>query len=259
MILRPLEMTPAASKRLSEAWPVIEQRQRHKFESCWMITQPSHAALSGDLAARIHAPQIPHLDEQLIRSIALHDAGWGPPDADAIVRSRSKTSEPPQSFVQTELPVFLEAWTQSAEIAQKVCPAGGFMVSRHFARIAEQRIAHGSDPEAARKQLRAFLVAEAKRQKRLMDKQSRTPEELEQLTDVLQFCDLLSLYLCSGAQDSVEFPEYFGVKARLTVSGDHYRCVPAVLKPGPAFAVAAVRYPHTKVESAREFKITLES
>lgn len=259
MILRPLEVTLAANERFTEAWPVIEQRQRQKFESCWMITQPSHAALSGDLAARLQAPHVPKLDDALIRSIALHDAGWGPPDAEAIVRSRSKTSEPPRSFLQAELPVFLEAWTQSAEIAQKVCAAGGFMVSRHFTRIAEQRIAHGSDPEAARKKLRTFLAAEARRQKKLMIKQSRTTEELERLTDVLQFCDLLSLYLCSGAQDDVEFPEYFGVKARLRVSGDHYRCVPAVLKSGPPFAIAALRYPHSKAESAREFKITLES
>jgi hypothetical protein len=40
----------------------------------------------------------------------------------------------------------------------------------------------------------------------------RSRQELEFLTDVLQFCDVLSLYLCCGAAQDVEFRQSFGEK-----------------------------------------------
>jgi hypothetical protein len=33
-------------------------------------------------------------------------------------------------------------------------------------------------------------------------------------TDVLQFCDLLSLYLCCGSKQSIEFPQPIGPKGK---------------------------------------------
>lgn len=260
MILRPLEVPPVTNRHFVDAWPVVEKLQRQKHESCWLITQPSHAALSGEIAARLVGSQIPPLDDGVIRAIALHDAGWGPLDAEAIMRSRATTKqrEQPGSFLQIQLPDFLAAWVQSIEIAQKADPAGGYMVSSHFSRIAEQRISHGADPEAACKRLRAFTAAEAARQRKLAGKQKRTQDELERLTDVLQFCDLLSLYICSGAQDNAEFPEYFGLKIKVTVNDDQYRIVPALAKAGPELSVAGLRYPQTKTESSREFRVTVE-
>jgi hypothetical protein len=258
MILRPLDPPAAARRPLAEAWPVVERLQRQKYESCWMITQPSHAALSGEIAARLAAPNFPKLDEPLIRCIALHDAGWGPLDAQAIVRSSSHSGEVPGSFLQTEVTEFLSAWEHSIEIAQKVSAAGGYMVSRHFTRIAEQRLAHGADPLSARKRLKTFLGSEGARQKKLSTKQSRPTDELERLTDVLQLCDLLSLYTCSGARESVELPEYFGIKAKLTVNDEHYRLEPPLVQGDAAFSVAALRYPRLKSESARQFRFRIE-
>src|SRR5262245_9899118 len=79
MILRPLHPAAPANERLLPAWQVVERLQRQKYESCWMITQPSHAVLAGQLAANLQSPQIPRLDTELLRAIALHDAGWGSP------------------------------------------------------------------------------------------------------------------------------------------------------------------------------------
>jgi hypothetical protein len=262
MILRPLDPPPAASGKFVDAWSVVEQLQRQRYESCWMITQPSHAALSGEIAAKLssaRAPQIPRLDAHLIRAVALHDAGWGPPDAQIIMHSRGRESEPPKSFLQTEIVAFLSAWTQSIEIAQKESAAGGYIVSRHFWRLAEHRLAHGNDPQPARKKLQAFVNAESARQKKLLAKNAGTlnEAELEQLTDLLQFCDLLSLYICCGAQQPVRLPEYRGVTTTVTLDGTTYRLDPAMVDPGSRFSVAALRYPETKDESAREIKLII--
>ncbi len=257
MILRPLDPPPVSSQEWVSAWPVVERLQRQKYESCWMITQPSHAALAGDLADRLTAPRVPKLEAELVRAIALHDAGWGIPDAQAVMRSRSSHADCPKSFLDVGVTEFVEAWTQSIEMAQPVSPAGGYIVSRHFWRLGEHRLERGDDSENDRKKLRSFLSHEIARQKRPASKQARSTDELELLTDVLQFCDLLSLYICSGARDSVQFPEYFGMAARLSLVGESYQLDPPLIASGAPFTVARLRHPATKEKSGEEMKIVV--
>lgn len=255
MILRPLEPSPASGSESLPAWSVVERIQRCSLDACWMITQPSHAALAGDFAAKMAGPRTPKLDGALIRAIALHDAGWGVPDAQAIMQSRSVRGGCPRSFIQCTIAEFLEAWEKSIEVAASTGPAGGYMVSRHFARIAGQGAAQ--IPEADRPQATAFLKHESARQTRLAAKQDRGLDELERLTDVLQLCDLLSLYVCSGAQENAVFPEYFGVRARLTVSGESYTLDPPLIEAGAKFSVAALRHPAMKDLSSRELQFRI--
>lgn len=258
MILRPLDLPTSDNKNVVDAWSVIEHLQRENYQACWMITQPSHAALSGDLASKLTGPHIPQLDASLIRAIALHDAGWGQPDAEAIVHSRSRSAVPPKSFINIDLPDFLAAWTQSIDIAQKSSKIGGYMVSRHFWRLAQHRLAHADDSETNRKKLQGFLNSESARQTELALGQSCTGDELERLTDLLQLCDLLSLYICCGGQQAVHLPEYLGIKVMLSVDGGKIHVHPAVLQPDARFSVAALRYPVTKEESSREFHVQIE-
>lgn len=255
MILRPLESAPSATSEVLPAWKVVERVQRQPLQNCWMITQPSHAALAGEFAEKITAPPAPKLDSALIRAIALHDAGWGVPDAQAIMLSRSVQQGCPRSFIDCSVSEFLAAWEKSIDVAASAGPSGGYMVSRHFARIAE----HGAAKiaEADRQKISRFIEHETVRQKQLAAKQIHSAEELERLTDVLQFCDLLSLYVCSGAHDNVEFPEYFGLKVRLTVEAEGYRLEPRVIEPGAVFAVAALRHPTTKEISGQEITIRI--
>jgi Protein of unknown function (DUF3891) len=266
MILRPLEPPPVTSQDFLPAWSVVERVQRQSYDGCWMITQPSHAALAGDFAAKMTGPDlcatltqklplksIPKMDAAIIRAIALHDAGWGVSDAQAIMQSRSVRQGCPRSFIQCSTAEFLDAWEKSIEVAASTGPAGGYIVSRHFARIAEQNAAHM--PPQDQQRISSFLKSEAARQKQLSAKQERSKEELGRLTDVLQFCDLLSLYVCSSAQENAEFPEYFGVTVRLTVANDGYRLDPPLIEPGAKFKVAALRHPATKEESSREIEI----
>jgi hypothetical protein len=255
MILRPLDSIPASSTDFLPAWSVVEQSQRQIAGDCWMITQPSHAALSGEFAARMAGANLPNLDAAVVRGIALHDAGWGMPDAQAIMQSRSIGQGAPKSFVACGVGEFVNAWEKSIDVAASASATGGYIVSRHFERIAKANSSKTS--ESAHLTMESFLRNEAARQTKLAAKQEHTPEELEALTDVLQFCDLLSLYVCCGARQNVEFPEYFGTKVRLTVEADSYQLDPMLIEPGTEFVVAALRHPATKEASGKEIKIRI--
>ena len=255
MILRPLDSLPAASTEFLPAWSVVEQSQRQKYNDCWMITQPSHAALAGEFAARMTGLNLPNLDAPVIRAIALHDAGWGIPDAQAIMQSRSTSQGAPKSFIACGVGEFVNAWEKSIDIAASASAAGGYIVSRHFERIA--RMNASKVLESDRQTAEGFLQNEAARQAQLAARQEHTPKELETLTDVLQFCDLLSLYVCCGALQNVEFPECFGIRARLTVEADSYSLDPILIEPGTEFVVAALRHPATKEVSGREIEIKI--
>src|SRR5437763_15554053 len=149
---------------------------------------------------------------------------------------------------------FLAAWQRSIETAQTVSPAGGYIVSRHFYRLAEHRINSVEDSARERQKLEAFLASETRRQKTLSAGQP--VEQLELLTDLLQFCDLLSLYICCGARENVIFPKHFGIEVRLVNADDGLRLDPAVIQPSE-FAVAALRHPAIKGSSGRETKVKI--
>jgi hypothetical protein len=298
MILRPLEPAPPVDEKFVPLWPVVERTQREEHPICWLITQPSHAALAGEIAGRLSAPHLHGLDPELIQAIALHDAGWGIMDAQAIVQSRSSLQHKPESFLAAGVTEFLAAWDKSIVVAESVCAAGGYIVSRHFQRLAQhdlqrpgeqdqrfaeqverlakqderlaeqdERLAEQNERLAkqsartpphvqpAREQLRKFLEREAHRQQKLAARQQRSTEELERLTDVLQFCDLLSLYICAGARENVELPEYFGVTARLSVTHDGYGLEPPLVEHGSRFSVAALRHPATKEVSGQQIEV----
>jgi len=258
MILRPLQSSASASEKFVSAWEAVQRTQTNKYESCWLITQPSHAALAGELAANISPPEFPLADAQILQAIALHDAGWGIPDAQALVKSRSVHPHQPQSFIAAGAAQFAEAWKSSIETCQSVSPAGGYIVSRHFWRLAKERGSATVESKQDQRTLESFLKNEEQRQKKLAAKQKLSIQELERLTDLLQICDLLSLYFCCGAPDNVVFPEYFGVQLRVLNQIENYRLDPQVLKSGAQFPVAALRYPATKQESSREMHIKIE-
>jgi hypothetical protein len=255
MILRPFDAIPADSTEFLPAWSVVEQSQRQIADGCWMITQPSHAALAGEFAARMTSVNLPDLDAPVIRAIALHDAGWGMPDAQAIMQSRSIGQGAPKSFIACGVGEFVNAWEKSIDVAASASAIGGYIVSRHFERIAKAHSPKSSQGDS--QTMESFLRNEAARQAKLAAKQEHKPEELEQLTDVLQFCDLLSLYVCCGAQQNVEFPEYFGIRARLTVEANSYSIDPILIEPGTEFVAAALRHPATKETSGMKIEIRI--
>ena len=204
MVLRPIgaaEGTPASG--CVPVWDAILPTQKKSAPEYWLITQPDHAALSGAIAAALGPPLLSQLRPEVVQGIAHHDDGWAPVDAQIGL-----TNGRPLSFLDFQPRDFLRSWNSSIERAEKLAPIAGAIVSRHFWRLGRNRLASGIDGAEDRKLLVDFLESELARQQRLLDGHSRA--EFEFLTDVLRFCDVLSLYLCCGATQDVEFGQSFG-------------------------------------------------
>jgi hypothetical protein len=256
MVLHPLgegsgpdrrSATSTATSPIS-AWRAVENTQKETAQEWLLIAQPDHAQLAGDLAARLQSPIFPPLDSDLIRAIALHDAGWAEFDAgtgrchDPKLNDRGR----PVSFLEMSPADFVVAWTRSITTAETVGAEGGIIVSRHFCRLARARLDTRIDNEEDTSRLRQFLHQERQHQDRLIDHAKRSPTELDLLTDLLQFCDLLSLYLCCGARQSVEFPQNFdGKKIRARRKDDLFRFQPAVFGAGVSLGISGRLHPET--------------
>lgn len=234
MVLFPIGPSDDTNSEPASPWKIVEARQKQPATEWWLVPQPAHAALSGDMAAALREDLFGAIDETIARCIALHDAGWSMDDAQQIERLRANNAEKPEGFIEAAPPRFLRAWTASIETAQKFAPIGGYLVSRHFERISQR------EDTKNQRQLEAFRKAEQARQKKLRASLSRNETELEKLVDALQFCDLLSLYLCCGARQSARF-----TKPAVTVSrsGDEYRLEPSPFRGPQQLSFSALRHP----------------
>ena len=96
---------------------------------------------------------------------------------------------------------------------ERVAPIAALIVSGHFSRLGRFRaISVGGTFEYDARRRAYFLASEERRQSHLLRLQGRSDSEVQYWTGVLQFCDLLSLYLCCGSEASVEFPQRIGPK-----------------------------------------------
>ena len=259
MVLHPIESRNLNDHRDAQpvvisAWEAVERKQRQSSEDWWLIAQPDHAALAGDLAALLDTSMIPKLDEPIVRAISLHDSGWARFDGgergtgrhleislcDPLLDANGK----PLSFLEMTPEEFVIAWQESIQRASEVSLVGGFMVSEHFCRLARTRLESDRDGPSDRQRLNDFLAHEAKRQSELQSNELRLEEQLALLTDVLQFCDLLSLYLCCGADEPVEFPQKFGGNSAIVRRQDGmYQLTPKLFADGASLGVTARRFP----------------
>ena len=253
MVLHPLDTQTGAEQGSKfrapiPAWKAVETKQKQPAKDWLLITQVDHADLAGALAARLQSPLIPPLQADIVRAIAVHDAGWAAFDAAGggspdLFHPKLKDDGTPLSFLDVCPADFLVAWKASIREGQQACPAGGFMVSRHFCRLAEGRLSSRIDNEEDTSRLRRFLHEEAERQNRLTAVAGYSRAELEALTDVLQFCDLLSLYLCCGATEAVEFPQSIrNIHVKVRREADMFQCDPAVFGSGVSLGISGRLY-----------------
>lgn len=253
MVLHPLDEGDA-SAGLSEprhaipAWQAVEKTQKQSSKEWVLISQVDHAQLAGDLAARLQSALFPQLSSDVLKAIALHDAGWatfddcGNGDASEY-HPKINDNGRPLSFLDVKPAEFIIAWTGSIVEAQRVSNAAGYLVSRHFSRLAEGRLTSRIDDEEDTSRLRQFLHQERERQKRISTSSRLSVAELETLTDVLQFCDLLSLYLCCGSNQPVEFPQAFdGIHVKVRWDQKMFRCDPAVFGSGASLGICGRSY-----------------
>ncbi len=254
MVLRP-SAASAPSRGAVAAWDAVLPTQQQDCSDSWLITQPDHAALAGDIAERLNPSLFSGIDPAVLRGIALHDEGWAEFDKAALA-----SSAPPRSFINEYPATFVAAWTGSIERAAEVAPVAAMIVSKHFWRLASMRELRADDSADDRRVISAFTAAEERRQRQLAGDCRRY--EVEFLTDVLQFCDVLSLYLCCGANEDVDFPQDFrGVKIRLHRVRTHdeaaiCRFTPRIFDAGTDLAVSGR---HAQPDrAARQFLFLLE-
>lgn len=261
MVLYPLNSLPSEPPERRHphhppvpAWDAVLRTQRQAASDWWLVAQPDHAALAGDLAARIRSPQFPRLDVEVVQAISLHDEGWAPFDRAPSLNGRGR----PLSFFEMPLKDFLRAWWDSIERAQQESPVGGILVSEHFCRLGRWRLQSVEDTPENGAAVRDFLERETERQQQLSGRQNRGREEILVLVDVLQFCDLFSLYLCCGARDAVEFPQKFnGHTVRVYRDGELCRTEPPLFGNGASLAVRARKYPFSQGCSATTLPLLL--
>lgn len=246
MILRPLITEEPPHSGPQPIWSVIDRTQQPRMSECWLIPQPAHAALSGEIASHLDERHFPGIDGSVVQAIALHDAGWGMPDAAAIQSSRVATAKNPffpRSFTKFPPADTMNIWTFSIDTAQNLGPLGGYIVSRHFAQISGHQAAqHDSKnlPLFAR-----FEEQERRRQDRLLAKTGRTVAELDPLVTALQFCDLLSLYIACGALDDVILPQKIdGREITLRRTGPSQCAItPFPFREPVMLSIAGIRHP----------------
>jgi hypothetical protein len=252
MIVRPLEVPLAAApdrQAPEPVWMAIERSQTRKLDACWLITQPAHAALSAEMAARLDPAHFPGIDANVVRAVAMHDAGWSAADARAIQASRAvdgnRKPARPHSFLEYSPAEVVEIWSASIETAAKLSPLGGIVVSRHFSSIA----AHYAGDTKGSSRIRAFLNAEAQRQVRLGARVHESAHKVQRIVEALQFCDLLSLYLCCGLTEPVEFPQALRdrpIRLQPEGDGETIHLSPNPFKNQQVFTVAGIRHPRLK-------------
>ena len=237
MVVFPINPSPELpANSFVSAWEAIERKQREPADDWWLVAQPDHAAIAGTLARKITSPVFPVMDEDVVLAIALHDDGWASFDS-APQSSNSR----PLSFLDAPVAEFLKAWRGSISSAEQHSAIGGILVSEHFCRIAQARPT--SAPAAGDHLLKQFLSEETARQTRLIQQQNRSEQEIQALVDVLQFCDLLSLYVCCGSRANIEFPQRFhGKQVRLQREGELCRLEPNIFGGGMSLAVPARKF-----------------
>ena len=257
MILRPLDQPAPRNHAVTSAWDAVMRTQQMPARRYALIRQPDHARLSGDLARHFAIGGMPPITEEILQGISLHDEGWAPFDSgrERLQASGAQYSAEgvavgadgkPLSFLEITPGDFLRAWRDSIAAAERVAPIAALIVSGHFCRLGEGGVEAGRYAPAETKQVRQFLREEEVRRERLSRLETRTPAEIEYWTDVLQFCDLLSLYLCCGSEENVRFPQRVasqGATVELRVQDGTMRLSPALMAAERAFTTPAQIFP----------------
>jgi hypothetical protein len=275
---RAADASRAAAKRRN-IWDALFEHQSklNGAKECWLITQPSHSALSGEIAAKLRTEIFGAFDEATLRAIALHDAGWSASDSEQIKESRSQPMEDSHpipaknksagirmghdrtgknkvaiSFLGVAPKEAVGAWTGSVETALKASPLGGLLVSEHFRSIAQFQV---KENRGKSKEMAAFARQEEVRQAKLRSNIGLDPSAIERLVDGLRFTDLLSLYLCAGLTEPVEFPQVFQQHTFTLAASDQgiYQLRPFPFESDQTFSFAALRHPRTKTVSSASF------
>jgi hypothetical protein len=195
------------------------------------LSQYAHSQLSGDLAVRLDpnvlGPECPAINAIEAQAIGMHDIGWEPLDQAMEHSPRTFLSVSPEDAARVAF--------DSGEINEAVHPVGGWMVSLHFSRLAESRLKENAV-------FAEFFEDERARRAELLPHTGRTEQELLRLTDVLRWCDLVSLIISAGAEGAFALPAVCGgpqIKMTRVDTAYHFAPFPFLAKDDLAFVIHA--------------------
>ncbi len=257
MILRPEAKPQPVNDGFVPSWEAVARAQKARSAKYYLVRQPDHARVSGEIARHLAIAGGPPVEDDIVRGISLHDEGWKEFDngcerlsATPATYSKDnialKAQGRPLSFLDIKAGDFLRAWQGSIDAAEAVAPIAALIASGHFVRLGKFGMEMGVYSGDDLRSVREFLAAEEQRQERLLRLQNRSEGEVQYWTDVLQFCDLLSLYLCCGSEESVEFPQQIGPGGqtiRLQLRSGAFELSPPPFAKEAEFAVEAHAYP----------------
>ncbi len=189
MILR--SVLPSSSAEPRPAYEVFVEHQNRVPAGALAIPQSSHAHLAGQLAAALLPEIFGTLPAEVVEAIRQHDYGWIA--TDLLEAERGEEIRPfPKLSAEEAVP----AWDRTVRLAESVSPLVGVLVNRHFCLLSDDR-------NALHQQ---FRTEAAERRGPIETSLGVTPGDLDRWTGAMGVSDLLSLYLCSGCTEPVEFP-----------------------------------------------------
>jgi hypothetical protein len=183
------EVNPAA-----EPWASFVGSQSACTPIRGYVSQPAHAALSGRLAAALSGRLFGQIPEEVIAAVGNHDAGWAQSDLSALEDVEHSS---PLSFISMPAAISVSAWRKSIAEAQSISPVSTFVVRSHFCLLAP------GDGDAEH---RRFREHETELLQRTALEVAYSAPDQKRFVDLLGFCDLLSLHLCSGWPVEVQMP-----------------------------------------------------
>jgi hypothetical protein len=186
MILRTIKPSGHPSRAEGGAWEAFVPSQATNASILGCISQPAHAALAGRLAICLNGHLFDEVPDEVIEIIGRHDRGWSDID---LVALESAEEIQPMSFISTAPAIAVQAWRRSIAEAETRSALSAYVVRSHFCLLAprDEDIEH----ELFRKE------EEARLQSAIADLDYDL-RDVERFIAFLGFCDLLSLYLCSG-------------------------------------------------------------
>lgn len=195
MILRPISALAVAGSSDAQARPsadVFIETEKHVEAPFAIIFQAEHSMLAGQLAVALAADAFGELPLEVMEATAQHDFGWNVSDETQMEELDRRS---PRPFPDLSAAETLPSWNQSIAHARHMGPLFYVMVSRHFTLLGAG--------DASRAE---FVAAENARRAEVERELPYSAADLDRWTGAVGFCDLLSLYLCCGSHETVEFP-----------------------------------------------------
>ncbi len=229
MILRsglPPSPTPLPGGGQRPAYEVFVEHQNKVERGALPIPQSSHAHLAGQLAVALLPGIFGELPDEVIEAIRQHDYGWIATDLAEV-----KRGEEIRPFPRLSAEEAIPAWDRTVRLAESVSPLIGVLVNRHFCLLSDD-----GNPLHQR-----FRTEAGERRRPIEASLGVAADDLDRWTAAMGVCDLLSLYLCSGCTEPVEFPFCHPAdkaaipqvgKTVLRWSGKHSRLEPPLFAPG---------------------------